>query len=86
MPTGVGDMCHRRGRAEALRLRPESRQSACRIIRQWRIYSQGVAAGALDRPLFLLGSLAVESVVLMKSELTPTGSVYTKLWDVRLRG
>jgi len=28
----------------------------------------------------------VESVVLIKSELTPTGSVYTKLWDVRLRG
>ena len=39
----------------------------------------------LDRPLSL-GSLTVESVVLMKSELQPTGSVYTKLWDVRLRG
>ena len=41
--------------------------------------------GVLDRPLSS-GSLAVESVVLMKSELKPTGSVYTKLWDVRLRG
>ncbi|MEI8014848.1 MAG: RNA 2',3'-cyclic phosphodiesterase [Nitrospira sp.] len=41
--------------------------------------------GVLDRPLSL-GSLAVESVVLMKSELKPTGSVYTKLWDVWLRG
>jgi 2'-5' RNA ligase len=41
--------------------------------------------GVLDRPLSL-GSLAVESVMLMKSELKPTGSVYTKLWDVRLRG
>jgi len=41
--------------------------------------------GVLDRPLSL-GSLAVESVVLMKSELKPTGSVYTKLWDVRLNG
>ncbi len=40
--------------------------------------------GVLDRPLSL-GSLAVESVVLMKSELKPTGSVYTRLWDVRLR-
>ena len=40
-------------------------------------------SGALDRPLSL-GSLAVESVVLMKSELKSTGSVYTKLWDVRL--
>jgi len=42
-------------------------------------------AGVLDRPLSL-GSLVVESVVLMKSELKPTGSVYTKLWAVRLRG
>jgi 2'-5' RNA ligase len=42
-------------------------------------------SGVLDQPLSL-GSLAVESVVLMKSELTPTGSVYTKLWDVRLNG
>lgn len=42
-------------------------------------------SGVLDRPLSL-GSLAVESVVLMKSELKPTGSVYTKLWDVRLSG
>jgi 2'-5' RNA ligase len=42
-------------------------------------------AGVLDRPLSL-GSLAVESVVLIKSELQPTGSVYSKLWDVRLSG
>lgn len=40
--------------------------------------------GVLDRPLSL-GALAVESVVLMKSELKPTGSVYTKLWEVRTR-
>jgi 2'-5' RNA ligase len=36
--------------------------------------------------LFAMGSLAVESIVLMKSELKPTGSVYTKLWDVRPAG
>ena len=42
-------------------------------------------AGVLDRPLSL-GSLVVESVVLMKSELKPTGSVYTKLRAVELRG
>lgn len=41
-------------------------------------------SGVLDWPLSL-GSLAVESVVLMKSELKSTGSVYTKLWDVRVR-
>jgi 2'-5' RNA ligase len=42
-------------------------------------------SGVLDLPLSL-GSLAVASVVLMKSELKPTGSVYTKLWNVRLSG
>jgi len=41
--------------------------------------------GVLDRPISL-GSLAVESFVLMKSELKPTGSVYTKLWEVQLNG
>ena len=39
--------------------------------------------GVLDRPISL-SSLAVESVVLMKSELKPTGSVYTKLWEVKI--
>jgi 2'-5' RNA ligase len=39
--------------------------------------------GVLDRPISL-GSLAVESVVLMKSELKPTGSVYRKLWEVKI--
>lgn len=38
-------------------------------------------SGVMDRPL-LLGSLDVGSIVLMKSELRPTGSVYTKLWEV----
>jgi 2'-5' RNA ligase len=37
-------------------------------------------AGVMDRPL-PLGTLAVGSVVLMKSELRPSGSVYTKLWE-----
>jgi RNA 2',3'-cyclic 3'-phosphodiesterase len=41
--------------------------------------------GVLDRPLSM-GSLAVGSVVLMKSELKPTGSVYTKQWEVWLQG
>ncbi|MGQ0811270.1 MAG: RNA 2',3'-cyclic phosphodiesterase, partial [Nitrospiraceae bacterium] len=39
-------------------------------------------SGVMDRPL-VFGSLAVESVVLIKSELRPTGSAYTKLWEVR---
>jgi 2'-5' RNA ligase len=41
--------------------------------------------GVLDRPISL-GSLALASVVLMKSELKPTGSVYTKLWEVKIGG
>lgn len=41
-------------------------------------------SGVMGRSLSL-GSLAVESVGLMKSELRSTGSVHTKLWEVRLR-
>ncbi len=40
-------------------------------------------SGLLDRRLSL-GSFAVGSVVLMKSELKQTGSVYTKLWEVKI--
>jgi 2'-5' RNA ligase len=40
--------------------------------------------GVLDRPISL-GLLTVESVVLIQSELRPTGSVYTKLWEVQMR-
>jgi 2'-5' RNA ligase len=42
-------------------------------------------SGVMDRPLSL-ESLPVETVVLMKSELRPTGSVYTKLWEVLVSG
>ncbi len=40
-------------------------------------------SGMLAGPLSL-GSLDVGQVVLMKSELRPTGSVYTKLWEISL--
>jgi 2'-5' RNA ligase len=39
-------------------------------------------SGVMDRPISL-GLLVAESIVLMRSELRPTGSVYTKLWEVR---
>jgi 2'-5' RNA ligase len=39
-------------------------------------------SGVIDRQISL-GLLAMDSIVLMKSELRPTGSVYTKLWEVR---
>jgi len=38
-------------------------------------------SAVVDRPLSL-GLMVVGSVVLMKSELRPAGSVYTKLWEV----
>lgn len=50
--------------------------------------SMGLAlakSGVMDRPL-ALGSLAVESIALMRSELRPTGSVYTRLWEVKVGG
>jgi len=42
-------------------------------------------SGVMDRPV-ALGSLAVESVVLMRSELRPAGPRYTKLWELKLPG
>jgi 2'-5' RNA ligase len=54
-------------------------------VGEWHVGVALAKGGVLDRPLSL-GSLTVESVVLMKSELKPTGSIYAKLWDVRLRG
>ena len=38
-------------------------------------------SGMLDRPM-AIGTLSIASVVLMKSDLRPTGPVYAKLWEV----
>ncbi len=40
-------------------------------------------SGETEQPL-ALGALSVDSIVLMKSELNPRGSIYTTLWTVRL--
>lgn len=37
----------------------------------------------LDQPV-TIGLLPMQSLVMMRSELRPTGSVYTKLWDCSL--
>lgn len=72
-----------------LNLAPEDRPlsphlTIARIKEGGRMMGQALAkSGVMDRPLSL-GSLAVDSVALMRSELRPTGSVYTKLWDVKL--
>jgi RNA 2',3'-cyclic 3'-phosphodiesterase len=55
-----------------------------RIKEGGRSMSQVLAkSGVMDRPLGL-GSLPVDAIVLIKSELKPTGSLYTKLWSSRL--
>ena len=55
-----------------------------RIKERERYVGQALAkSGAMDRPISL-GMLAVNSIVLMKSELRPAGSIYTKLWEVRI--
>jgi len=57
-----------------------------RIREGERSVGQALAkSGVMDRPV-ALGSLAVESVVLMRSELRPAGPRYTKLWEVTLAG
>jgi 2'-5' RNA ligase len=43
---------------------------------------QLVRSGVMDNPIES-GAFAVTSIVLMKSDLRPTGPVYTKLWEVR---
>jgi RNA 2',3'-cyclic 3'-phosphodiesterase len=40
-------------------------------------------SGVMDRPP-ALESLTIDSIVLIKSDLKPTGSVYTKLWEAKL--
>jgi 2'-5' RNA ligase len=78
-------------RCDSFGFAPDSRPlsphlTLARIKAGGREFGQAVAgSGRLDRPL-TVGSLAVESVALMKSELKPTGSVYTKVWEVRLAG
>ena len=57
-----------------------------RIKEGGRDFGQILArSGLLDKPVSA-GSMAVDAVVLMKSELKPTGSVYTKLWEARIEG
>ena len=75
---------------EALNLAPDSRPlsahlTMARIKTGHRAVGQALArSGAMDRPLDV-GSLPVDAIVLMRSELKPTGSIYTALWEVKLQ-
>ncbi len=42
-------------------------------------------SGLLDRPAET-GLLSVAAIALMKSDFRPTGSIYTKLWEVPICG
>jgi RNA 2',3'-cyclic 3'-phosphodiesterase len=60
--------------------------TVARIKEGHRLVGQALGkSGVLERPLSV-GSLAVQSVVLMRSELRPSRSIYTKLWTVGLQG
>jgi RNA 2',3'-cyclic 3'-phosphodiesterase len=49
-----------------------------------RVVGQLLAkSGVMDRP-FTCESLDIHAIALMKSELKPSGSVYTRLWEARL--
>ncbi|MCE3224297.1 MAG: putative 2-5 ligase [Nitrospira sp.] len=70
---------------------PESRPfsphlTLARIKEGERQVGQALAqCGAMDRPV-TIGVLLVGAMTLMKSELCPTGSIYTKLWEVGIGG
>lgn len=55
-----------------------------RIKQGERQIGQALAkSGVMDRSV-TIGSLSMNSIALMKSELRPTGSLYTRLWQLRL--
>ena len=73
----------------SLNLAPDTRPlsphlTLARIKEGGRDFGQTLArSGLLDQPLSA-GSMEVKAIALMQSELKPTGSVYTKLWDARI--
>ncbi len=79
----VEDACRAAG------LAPEGRPliphlTLARIKEGERQIGQALAqSGVLERPV-TLGLFPIGSIVLMKSELRPTGSIYTKLWECPL--
>jgi len=82
---GVDDCC------SSFNLAPDTRPlsphlTLARIKIGERDFGQILArSGLLDKPVSV-GSMRVDTIDLMKSELRPTGSVYTKLWEARMGG
>ena len=75
--------------AQSLNFAPDNRPlsphlTLARIKEGERSAGQALArSGVMDRPL-TVGTLSVSAIALMKSDLKPTGSVYTRLWEVRV--
>jgi len=75
----------------ALNLAPDTRPlsphlTLARIKEGGRDFGQMLArSGLLDKPVSA-GLMVVDAIHLMKSELRPTGSVYTRLWEVKIGG
>ena len=73
----------------ALNLAPDTRPlsahlTLARMKAGHRAVGQALArSGVMDRPL-ALEPLSVDAIALMRSELNPSGSVYTALWESRL--
>jgi RNA 2',3'-cyclic 3'-phosphodiesterase len=74
----------------SLNLAPDTRPlsahlTLARIKAGHRAVGQALArSGVMDRPLEV-NALPVDAVALMRSELKPTGSVYTPLWESKLQ-
>ena len=57
-----------------------------RIKTGHRAVGQALArSGAMDRLPSTAGALTVDAIALVRSELKPTGSVYTVLWEAKLK-
>jgi RNA 2',3'-cyclic 3'-phosphodiesterase len=73
----------------SLNLAPDSRPlsahlTLARIKAGHHAVGQALArSGAMDRPL-AVDALPIDGIALMRSELKPTGSVYSALWDARI--
>lgn len=74
----------------SLNLAPDTRPlsahlTLARVKAGHRAVGQALArSGAMDRPLEV-SALPVDAVALIRSELKPTGSVYTALWESKLQ-
>lgn len=80
---GVEDVCRTAGLAAEVR--PFSPHlTLARIKEGERQVGQGLAqSGLLDQPV-AFGVLPIRTLVMMRSELRPAGSIYTKLWECPL--